>query len=115
MRQKLNGLATWREAKRLNRPCGDGFWLNLLKILVVNNSFVLSLVGSEKMTTFALELRAEVKKMSVYSLGIPFKIACSGEAARQFYNPLGESVFNGKRAIIDGITTASMARILLMI
>ena len=64
------------------------------------------------MLTFAPELKT-IKEMSEYTFGIPFKITCSGEAARQFYNPLGESVFNGKCAILDGITTASMAQIVL--
>jgi hypothetical protein len=47
--------------------------------------------------------------MSVYSLGIPFKITCSGEAASQFYNPLQERISSDKRAILRD-TTANVAR-----
>ena len=54
-----------------------------------------------------------IRKMSVYSLGIPFKITCGGEAASQFYNPLQERVSSDKRARLDGITTANVARTLL--
>ena len=61
------------------------------------------------MLTFAPELKT-IKEMSEYTFGIPFKITCSGEAASQFYNPLRERVSSDKRAILDGITTANMAR-----
>lgn len=53
------------------------------------------------MRTFALELET-ITKMSIYSLGIPFKITCSGEAASQFYNPLQERETSDKRAVIYG-------------
>ena len=51
--------------------------------------------------------------MSVFSLGIPFKITCSGEAASQFYNPLQQIGPSDKRARLDGNTTANVARTLL--
>ena len=81
----------------------------MLKWRVVNNSFVLSLAGLEKMTNFALELRAEVKKMSVYSFGIPFLITCSGEAARQFYNPLQDRSVSYRDAALDGRVPTNVA------
>ena len=61
------------------------------------------------MLTFAPELKA-VKKMSIYSLGIPFRITCSGEAASQFYNPLQERVSSDKRAVFYGESTVNAAR-----
>ena len=67
------------------------------------------LVGLEKMTNFALELRAEVKKMSVYSFGIPFLITCSGEAARQFYNPLQDRSVSFRDAALDGRVPTNVA------
>ena len=81
----------------------------MLKWRVVNNSFVLSLAVLEKMTNFALELRAEVKKMSVYSFGIPFLITCSGEAARQFYNPLQDRSVSYRDAALDGRVPTNVA------
>ena len=81
----------------------------MLKWRVVNNSFVLSLAVLEKMTTFALELRAEVKKMSVFSFGIPFLITCSGEAARQFYNPLQDRSVSFRDAALDGRVPTNVA------
>ena len=78
----------------------------------VDKSFGLSLVVWGKMRTFAVELR-KVKKMSVYSLGIPFRITCGGELASQFYNPLQESVSSDKRVRFDGHTARNLARNLL--
>jgi hypothetical protein len=48
--------------------------------------------------------------MSIYSLGIPFRVTCSGEAASQFYNPLQERITSDKRARLDGMSTADLAR-----
>ena len=81
----------------------------MLKWRVVNNSFVLSLAGLEKMTNFAPELRAEVKKMSVFTFGIPFLITCSGEAARQFYNPLKDRNVTLRSAALDGRVPTNVA------
>ena len=61
------------------------------------------------MRNFAPELET-ITKMSIYSLGIPFKITCSGEAASQFYNPLQERVTSDKRAVIYGKTAVNAAR-----
>ena len=47
--------------------------------------------------------------MSVYSLGIPFKIICSGDAARQFYNPLQYRDASTKSAALDGELPANVA------
>ena len=81
----------------------------MLKWRVVNNSFVLSFARLEKMTTFAPELSAEVKKMSVFSFGIPFLITCSGEAARQFYNPLKDRNVTLRSAALDGKVPTNVA------
>jgi hypothetical protein len=48
--------------------------------------------------------------MSVYSLGIPFRITCSGEAASQFYNPLQEGVYSVTRVTLDGEYPANVAQ-----
>ena len=77
--------------------------------MIVDKFFVLLLVGSGKIPTFA-PVKATLKKMSVYLFGIPFRITCSGEAASQFYNPLQVRVASDKRARLDGITTAKLAR-----
>ena len=61
------------------------------------------------MLTFALELET-ITKMSIYSLGIPFRITCSGEAASQFYNPLQERVSSDKRAVFYGESAVNAAR-----
>ena len=60
------------------------------------------------MSTFVLENVTD-KKMSVYSLGIPFKIICSGDAARQFYNPLQDRDASHISAALDGIVPANVA------
>lgn len=75
----------------------------------VDKSFGLSLVVWGKMRTFAVELR-KVKKMSVYSLGIPFKITCGGDAASQFYNLLQERNAGDKRAVFYGESAVNAAR-----
>jgi hypothetical protein len=67
----------------------------------------------EKIAYLCPRIEDYIRKMSVYSLGIPFKITCGGEAASQFYNPLQERVSSDKRARLDGITTANVARTLL--
>ena len=79
-------------------------------MLIKSWNFVLDEL--EKMTNFVPEFRAR-KKMSVYSLGIPFKITCSGDAASQFYNPLQDRVSSDKRASLDGNATTKLARNLL--
>ena len=60
------------------------------------------------MPTFVLENVTD-KRMSVYSLGIPFKIICSGDAARQFYNPLQDRDASTKNAALDGKVPANVA------
>ena len=75
----------------------------------VNNSLKFLLVERRIICTFALELRAEVKKMSVYSFGIPFLITCSSEAARQFYNPLQDRSVSYRDAALDGRVPTNVA------
>ena len=41
--------------------------------------------------------------------GIPFKIICSGEAARQFYNPLQNRDASLMNAALDGRVPANVA------
>ena len=77
----------------------------------VNNSLKFLLVERRIICTFALELRAEVKKMSVYTFGIPFLITCSGEAAWQFYNPLQDRNVCLRSAALDGSVPANVALI----
>ena len=60
------------------------------------------------MSTFVLENVTD-KKMSVYSLGIPFKIICSGDAASQFYNPLRYRDISTKSAALEGNKPANVA------
>lgn len=48
--------------------------------------------------------------MSVYSLGIPFKITCGGDAASQFYNLLQERNAGDKRAVFYGESAVNAAR-----
>ena len=47
--------------------------------------------------------------MSNYLYGIPFKIICSGDAARQFYNPLQNRDTSTKSAALDGELPANVA------
>ena len=45
----------------------------------------------------------------INSFGIPFKITCSGETARQFYNPLQERNASLTSAALDGKMPANVA------
>ena len=45
----------------------------------------------------------------MYLYGIPFKIICSGDAARQFYNPLQNRDASTKNAALDGELPANVA------
>ena len=47
--------------------------------------------------------------MLMHKFGIPFKIACSGEAARQFYNPLQNRDASLINAALDGKVPANVA------
>ena len=49
--------------------------------------------------------------MATYLYGIPFKIICSGDAARQFYNPLQNRDASTKSAALDGELPANVALI----
>lgn len=49
----------------------------------------------------------------MHSFGIPFKITCGGEATSQNFNPLQMGVSSDKRAALDGMKSANVARNLL--
>ena len=64
-----------------------------------------------KMCNFVPIFR-ETSKMLMHKFGIPFKIACSGEAARQFYNPLQYRDASLINAALDGKVPANVALII---
>ena len=51
--------------------------------------------------------------MFMHQFGIPFKIVCSGDAARQFYKPLQDRSASQRNAALDGKVPADVAHFLI--
>ena len=60
------------------------------------------------MSNFAFEIRAEVGNVSIF-IWNTILITCSGDAARQFYNPLQARYASLISAALDGRVPANVA------